>query len=87
MKRGLIKEVMAQAKKVEMALESLPYRDALPALRALEEIRICVSDELPGGEYAECAVCEDAKGIDEVDCSGDETVCMDCIRRYAEQRN
>lgn len=79
MKRELIKAVMDEAKTIEKALEGLPYRDAVPSLRALEEIRACVSEELPGHEYAECAWCEEAKGVEEVDWGGEERICHDCL--------
>lgn len=85
MNRELIKEVMSLAGVIETAIGSLPYRDAVPALRALDEIRTCVSDELPGGEYVECQFCEEPKGIDEMVSGGDdgEPACTDCVKRWA----
>lgn len=84
MRRELIKEVMDQADIVQKALEALPYRDAVPALRALDEIRCCVSEELPGHEYAECPFCEEPKGIDEMEIVGDESACTECIKKWSE---
>ena len=78
MKRDAIKALMAAALKVETALEALPYRDAKPAMRALDEMRDIAAEQLPGHEYVECGHCEEAKGIDEmVDC-GDERMCSKC---------
>lgn len=86
MKRELIKEVMTLTNVIEKAIEVLPYRDALPVMRALDEIRVCVSDELPGGEYAECQFCEEPKGVDEMVGGGDdgEPACTDCVKRWTE---
>lgn len=81
MKRGTMKVAMDALKVVERALEGLPYREALPAMKELDGVRACIAEELPGHEYAECAFCEEAKGIDEMVEAGDELMCSECMKR------
>ena len=78
MNRDAIKALMDASQKVERALEALPYRDAKPAMRALDEMRDLVAEQLPGHEYAECGFCHEAKGVDEMQDCGDERMCADC---------
>lgn len=78
MTRDQIKGVFDAAKKVERALEDLPYQKARAGMRALDEMRDLVAEQLPGHEYAECGHCEEAKGINEMVDVGDERMCQAC---------
>lgn len=78
MTRDDIKAFFEESTKVQFALNALPYRDAVPAFKALEEMRGIVGEQLPGGYYGTCIGCEEVKGEDEmVDC-GDENLCKTC---------
>lgn len=79
MKRDQIKALFDASYKVERALEALPYKDARAAMSELNEMRALVAEQLPGYEYAECQHCNEAKGIDEMQSCGDETMCSQCF--------
>lgn len=83
MTRDQIKALFDASREVEKALEELPYRAARAGMRALDEMRALVAEQLPGFEYAECGHCEEAKGIDEMVDVGDERMCTDCERHFA----
>jgi hypothetical protein len=78
MTREQIKALFDAAKTVESVLEELPYIRARMGMRALDEMRDLVAEQLPGHEYAECGHCEEAKGIDEMEDSGDALICNQC---------
>lgn len=78
MDRDAIESFFEEAKKVRLALEHLPWRQAVPAMRALDEMRDLIGEELPGGHYGKCIGCGDIKGNDEMVSAGDEDLCRDC---------
>ena len=82
MTRDEIKAFFEEANKVERFIEGLVFREARPAMLALEEMRGLVGEQLPGGYAGTCIGCEEVKGQDEmVDC-GDEELCTECVARY-----
>lgn len=82
MTRDQIKALFDAAKKVELALEELPYRKAREGMHALNEMRDLVAEQLPGHEYVECGHCEEAKGVDEMEDIGDERMCNQCAAEW-----
>lgn len=81
MTRDQIKSLYELGSKVTEALSALPYRDAAPAMRALDEMLEVVSDDLPGGYYGNCIFCEEVKGEDEMVDYGDERICTACFAK------
>ncbi len=80
MDRDEIKAFMGLSVMVEHALNALPYRDALPAIQKLGEMRDLVGEQLPGGYFGSCAGCDEVKGFDEMVSGGDEWLCQDCMK-------
>lgn len=82
MNRDELKAFFALVEKIGDALGGLPHRDAVPALRSLQEMTDIVGEQLPGGYCGTCPQCEDVKGEDEmVDC-GDERICQSCVDQW-----
>lgn len=82
MTREQIKALFDAAKTVESLLEELPYLRARIGMQALDEMRDLVAEQLPGYEYAECGHCEEAKGVDEMEDTGDERMCSQCAYEW-----
>lgn len=78
MTRDDIKAIFDEAAEVERALDALPHRDAVAAIKALQAIRDIVGEELPGGHAGLCPMCEEIKGEDELVDAGDECICSKC---------
>lgn len=83
MTRDEISAFFGEAARVEFALNALPYRDAVPAMRALQDMRDLVGEQLPGGYYGKCIGCEEVKGEDEMVNCGDENLCTECAKAAA----
>lgn len=81
MSRDEIKSFFDESTKVQFALNALPYRDAVPALGALEVMRDLIGEQLPGGYYGSCIGCDELKGQDEMVNCGDEDLCKTCADR------
>lgn len=87
MARDEIEAFFGEAAKVEFALNALPYRDAVPAMRALNDMRNLVGDQLPGGYYGKCIGCDEMKGEDEMVSCGDENLCKTCVEKAEVEYN
>lgn len=86
MTREDVKAVFAEAVKIETALGGLVHREAEAALRALQEIRDIVGEEVPGGYAGLCPMCDEPVGEDETVDYGDERICKKCADRYEDPR-
>ncbi len=85
MTRDEIQAFFEESGKVEKALGGLTHRDAVPALRALQDMRDIVGEQLPGGYYGTCMGCDEVKGDDEMVSCGDEMLCTGCVKQAEEQ--
>lgn len=82
MTRDEMKAFLELSRTISSAVQFLPYREALPALNAIQEMAFLVTQDLPGGYAGECPQCEEIKGEDElVDC-GDERICQSCVDEW-----
>jgi hypothetical protein len=82
--RQIVKAFFELAGKVDEALGGLPHRDAVPALRSLQQMMDIVGEQLPGGYCGDCPHCDEVKGEDEMEYCGEERVCSACIARWNE---
>lgn len=80
MDRDAIRDCYRAMEKVEKALGGLPYRDALPAIAELDELRRTIGEGLPGGFFGHCGMCNGILGCDDNFASTDdgEWVCEMC---------
>lgn len=88
MTREEIDSVMDSLANLDKKVEALPYLDAVEALRAIQEVRDLIGEQLPGGYYGRCLHCEEVKGEDEMQDCGDERICAACVKRWEDdERN
>lgn len=87
MTRTEIEAFFDEAAKLEEALGGMIHREAAPALKALDEMRGLVGEELPGGYYGKCIGCEEVMGNDEMVRCGDEDLCTSCVARHTKEQS
>lgn len=86
MDRETISDCYRAMTKVEKALDGLRHRDAVPAIETLNELRGMIGEELPGGFFGRCAMCDGALGCyDSLASTVDgEWVCETCCHEAQE---
>lgn len=87
MDRAAIKDCYALMTQVENALGGLPHRDAVPAIALLEDLRVTIGEDLPGGFFGYCGICGTVLGCDDNFASTEEGewVCTTCCAEAAEE--
>jgi hypothetical protein len=86
MDRETIKDCYKAMDKIEKALGGLPYRDAVPAIATLGELRDTIGEGLPGGFFGHCDICNGILGCGDNFASTDdgEWVCTTCCHEAQE---